>query len=422
MRILADLHIHSKFSRACSQNLTPKNLAIWAAKKGINVLGTGDFTHLGWLEMLKDELIEKRPGLYGLKTQEFTGVNFLLSVEVASIYKQGNKVRRVHNLIFAPNFESVDKLRAELERRGVNLKADGRPIFKINCEELLKIAKDINSAMEIVPAHVWTPHFGVFGSLSGFNNLWEAFGEMTKHILAVETGLSSDPEMNWRVNELQGMTLISNSDAHSLKKLGREANVFEISEADLSYSKIMEVIRNRRSEEFLYTVEFYPEEGKYFADGHRDCGFSCLPKQSLELLYCCPKCGKKMLSGVLGRVESLASHESGYKPGGAVNFRKLVPLEEILSEVLGVGSASKRVELKYNDMLQQYTEFEILLDLNRQALTELAGENTAEGIIRVREGKVLLTPGYDGEFGKVEIFSLEEKQRLIKKHKQTSLF
>lgn len=421
MKVIADLHIHSKYARACSRDLTPDNLGIWADKKGITVLGTGDFTHPQWMKELQEALIELEPGLYKLKS----GLNkakFLLSGELASIYKQGDKVRRVHNLVFAPNFLAADKLIQALEKRGVNLKSDGRPIMGVPCEELLKICKDADERIELIPAHVWTPHFGVFGSLSGFDSLEECYGSMTKYIFAIETGLSSDPKMNWQVPSLDNIALISNSDAHSLRKLGREANVFDIPETDLSYDAIMQVIREHNPESFLETLEFFPEEGKYHLDGHADCKFSCLPQETKKLGDLCPVCGKKLLRGVMYRVDDLGTREHGFHPKNAIPFRSIIPLEEIIADAFGVGSISKKVQAQYEAMVSQVPEFELLLNSNRVLLENLSSKVIAESIIRVRTGDVKLEGGYDGIFGKIQVYSAEERQKLLMKPKQRSLF
>ncbi|HEX3099700.1 MAG TPA: endonuclease Q family protein [Patescibacteria group bacterium] len=434
MKIIADLHIHSKYARACSRDLNPHNLAEWADKKGINVLGTGDFTHPMWLKELKEALVESEPGLYQLKGPgKKTAARFLLSGELASIYKQGDKVRRVHNLVYAPNFAAANRFIALLEKRKVNLKSDGRPIMGVPCEELLKICKEADENMELIPAHAWTPHFGVFGSLSGFDSLEEAFGSMAKHVFAIETGLSSDPKMNWQIPDLDNISLISNSDAHSLRKLGREANVFEIPEKALSYAEIMRVIRERKPSEFLNTIEFFPEEGKYHLDGHADCKFSCMPEETKRLGGLCPVCGKKLLRGVMYRVDELSASNSrgsknaprklGFTPPNAIPFKSIVPLEEIIAETFGLGSAaSKRVQAKYESMVLHVNEFELLLETPRAELIKLSSETIAESIMRVREGRLNLAGGYDGVFGKIQIYSAEEREKMLLKPKQTSLF
>lgn len=432
MRIIADLQIHSKYSRACSQDLNPKNIGLWADKKGIAVIGTGDFTHPKWLAELKEALQEVRPGLYQLRDKS-AKVFFMLTSEVSSIYKQGDKVRRVHNMIFAPNFEAVDKIIAGLEKTGANLNADGRPIMGVHCDDLVKIVKEASAEAEVIPAHAWTPHFGVFGSLSGFNSVEEAFGDQAKYIRAIETGLSSDPQMNWQISGLDKYSLTSNSDAHSLRKIGREANVFEVDENKLSYSEIIRILYSKDSKEFLFTIEFFPEEGKYHLDGHRDCKFSCLPTQTKKLNGICPVCGKKLLVGVLNRVDALADREWGFIPPRVVTFKNVIPLEEIIADVLDVGTQSRKVLAMYERMVGQtigkigesenrITEFQILLDLNEDQITKISSPEIAKAIIRVREGNVHIEGGYDGVFGKVHIFSDEERSKVFKKVKQSSLF
>lgn len=412
MRIIADLQIHSKYSRACSQDLNPKNIGLWSDKKGINVIGTGDFTHPKWFLELKENLVETRPGLYQLKDKSARAY-FMCTAEVSSIYKQGDKVRRVHNMIFAPNFQAVEKIREGLEKRGANLKSDGRPIMGIKCPDLVKIVKEADEQAEVIPAHAWTPHFGVFGSLSGFNSLEEAFGDQTKYIKAIETGLSSDPKMNWQISKLDNYALTSNSDAHSLRKLGREANVFEIAEEKLSYSEIISSLYSQNPKNFLYTIEFFPEEGKYHLDGHADCKFSCEPGKTKKLKGLCPICGKKLLVGVLSRVEDLADREYGFKPGSAIPFKSIIPLEEIIAETFSVGVLSKKVSGMYEQMVDKNSEFEILLDLNGEEIEKLSNAAVSEAVLGVREGRVNVECGYDGIFGKIHILSKSLKNKQV---------
>lgn len=421
MAIILDFHIHSKYARACSRDLIPANLALWADKKGINVLGTGDFVHPGWLKELKDHLQESKSGLFKLKNSD-TNSLFILTAELASIYKQGDKVRRVHNLVFAPSFEAVDKLVALLEQRGVNLKSDGRPIMGVPCDELVRICKTADQRIEVVPAHAWTPHFGVFGSLSGFDSLEEAFKQEVKYIFAIETGLSSDPKMNWQVSGLDAVALISNSDAHSLRKLGREANVFQIDSKQLSFDEIIRVLKEKNKQEFLNTIEFFPEEGKYHLDGHASCKFSCEPKQTKKLGGICPVCKKKLLRGVMARVDDLGQRKYGFVPKNSIPFKSIIPLEEIIADTLGVGPTSKKVQTQYEDLVGQIPEFEILLRTSSEELTKLAGPILTQSILRVREGRVQLAGGYDGVFGKIQIYSSEEREKLSLKPKQASLF
>ena len=419
MKIIADLQIHSKYSRACSQELTPPNIALWAQKKGIGIVGTGDFTHPKWLTELKENLEQVKPGLY--RCAQWSPL-FLLTAEVSSIYKQGDKVRRVHNMILAPNFEAVDRIIQGLESRGANLKADGRPIMGIHCDELVKIVKEASQDAEIIPAHAWTPHFGLFGSLSGFDSIEEAFGDQSKHIFAIETGLSSDPKMNWQISKLDNISLVSNSDAHSLRKIGREANVFEVYPKKLSYAEIIRIIKDKNPKEFLYTIEFFPEEGKYHLDGHRDCKFSCDPVKTKKLKGICPVCGKKLLVGVLNRVDGLADREWGFIPKRSIPFKNVIPLEEVIAETFDVGSGSKKVLEMYEKMVAKETEFNILLDLPEDKISAISNPSIAQAIIRVREGNVHIEGGYDGLFGKIHIFDEAEKEKILKKPKQPGLF
>ena len=421
MRVIADLQIHSKYSRACSQDLTPGNIGLWADKKGVQVIGTGDFTHPKWLLELKESLEEVKPGLYKLRGGSAEAF-FILTSEVSSIYKQGTKVRRVHNMIFAPSFEAVDRIIAGLTSAGANLKADGRPIMGIHCDDLVKIVKEASPNAEVVPAHAWTPHFGVFGSLSGFNSIDEAFGDQSKYIRAIETGLSSDPKMNWQISALDKYALTSNSDAHSLRKIGREANVFEIDEAKLSYNEIISALYSKDPSRFLYTIEFFPEEGKYHLDGHKDCKFSCLPEQTKKLNGICPVCGKKLLAGVLNRVDELADRNFGFIPERSVPFKSVIPLEEIIAETFEVGTGSKKVQAMYEQMVGLNTEFKILLDLDENQIREISTPELAQAIMRVRQGNVHIEGGYDGVFGKIHIFDEKERSQIFQKPKQKELF
>ena len=468
MRIIADLHIHSKYSRAVSRDMTPENLDIWAQKKVITVIGTGDFTHPRWLEELKEKLEPAEEGLYRLRkvpNQVFNNdsltrnesqkpqgaknlvwdfsTRFLLTVEIAVIYSKGGKVRRIHHLVFAPSFAAVDKINKKLSKIG-NLASDGRPILGLDSKELLKIVKDADAQAVLVPAHAWTPWFSVFGSMSGFDALEECFEELAPEIFAIETGLSSDPAMNWPVPALSGIALISNSDSHSLRKIGREANVFD---CEFSYQGIMDAIESRDQKKFLYTIEFFPEEGKYHVDGHRDQKHFQDPAITKQHGGRCAQCGAKVTVGVLSRVEELASKKvpnqvfnndsltrnESQKPQGAKNlvwdfskripYRSIVPLEEIIADICGVGVASKRVQSMYEATIAQFgSEFTFLLDMPIEKIIHYDAA-LAEAIRRVREGLVHLTPGYDGEYGKVGIFALEDRAGFIKiQEKQQGLF
>jgi uncharacterized protein (TIGR00375 family) len=403
MKLYADLHIHSRYSRACSPELVPENLALWGKRKGIRILGTGDFTHPGWQEMLDQSLEEKYPGLYGLKNN-LSDTLFVYQTEIASIYKQGEKVRRVHNLIFAPNRQAATGINTALERLGCNLKSDGRPIIGVHNADLVKLIKDVDPNCELIPAHIWTPHFGAFGSMSGFDSLEEGYGSEYKLIWAVETGISSDPPMAWRVGALDGIRLISNSDPHSLRRLGREANVLELEPKDFSYQGLMQALKGHGPGQLQHTVEFFPEEGRYHFDGHDACGFSCSPTESRRLKSLCPICGKKLTLGTLHRVDALASQLSGSEATvDRVPYKHTLQLEEVIASSLGVGSSSKKVQTLYMQVTDQRPEFEILFDLSESELSALLGPSIGQDLMRVRRGQVKLEPGFDGRYGKVSI-------------------
>lgn len=415
-RYIADLHIHSKYSRACSKDLEIPKINEWAKIKGIDIVGTGDFTHPLWFKHLKENLAECKPGLFKFKGDN-NSVYFMLTAELSCIYKQGDKVRRLHICIFAPDFKTVEKINEALEKRGVNLKSDGRPIMGLHADELAKIVLDINEKVLVIPAHAWTPWFSVFGSYSGFDNLQACFGEMTKYIYSIETGLSSDPMMNWRLSALDNITLISNSDAHSPANLGREANVFEISENKLSYDEIYRIIKEKDKKRFLYTIEFFPEEGKYHFDGHRDCKVQLKPEQSKKNKGICPVCKKPLTIGVLNRVYQLADRKEGFKPD-TIGYKSLVPLQEIISDVLGQGKLTKKVDSIYRDLIAKGgSEFKILLDLSFEELRNFALPEIVYAIKNVREGKLEISPGFDGVYGVVKVF----KEDVLKKPMQKSL-
>jgi uncharacterized protein (TIGR00375 family) len=420
MKFFADFHIHSKFSRATSRDMDLEHLNKWAKIKGIKVLGTGDFTHPVWLENLKEKLEPaesglfklKKPSLYSLAKGESANeeTRFILTSEISCIYTKGGKVRKIHIIVFSPSFEVCEKINVQLGWIG-NLKADGRPILGLDAKELTKIVLGVSADCLIVPAHVWTPWFSIFGSKSGFDSIEECFEEYSKYIYAGETGLSSNPAMNWRLSSLDKIALISNSDAHSPKKIGREANVFD---TEVDYFKIIEAIKSKNPSKFLYTIEFFPEEGKYHYDGHRLCGVRTSPEESKKYNNVCPACGKPLTVGVLSRVEELADRPEGFKPAGAVPFKSVVPLEEIIADVLGLLPGAKQVLKEYQNLTEKFSnEFEVLLNASPQALNQAATPDIAEGIIRAREGKVAVEPGYDGVYGKIRIFSHAEKKELL---------
>jgi len=394
MRVIADLHIHSRFSRATSKTLTIANLEKYARIKGVNLIGTGDFTHPSWLNELKKELKEK-DGI--LKTK--TGFNFILQAEISNIYSQDGKLRKIHNVILAKNFAVVEQINELLSKKG-KLASDGRPIFgSYSCIELVDDLMAIDKDIEIIPAHVWTPWFAIFGSMSGFNSVEECFEDKAKYIHALETGMSSDPAMNWRLSRLDKFTLISNSDLHSYWpwRIGREANVFELKE--VTYENVINAIRTRKN--FLFTIEVDPGYGKYHYDGHRACSVCMSPAESVKNKDICPKCGRKLTIGVAHRIEELADRKEGFVPKDAVPFKSLIPLSEIIAKLIGCASLStQKVWVEYYRLVREgKTELDILLETPLDELKKLTDEKIAEAIIANREGKIKIQPGYDGEYG-----------------------
>lgn len=408
MQYIVDFHIHSKYSRAVSKLMDLEHINETAKRKGIQIIATSDFTHPAWFLDMQKKLVSQGNGLYKLKNSR-TGTNFILSTELSCIYKKNDKCRRIHIVVLAPSLKAVEKLNKKLDPK-FNLKSDGRPILGIDVKELTKIILDIDEKFMVIPAHIWTPWFALFGSKSGFDSIEECFEELSKHIFAYETGLSSDPPMNWRVKNLDRLTLISNSDAHSLDNLGREANVFEFDK--LSYDEIYQTLKNKDKKKLLYTIEFFPQEGKYHFDGHRACNINFSPKETRKHKNICPKCGRALTVGVLNRVEELADREEGKRPKNAIDFKSLVPLKEIISQILGVGVKSKAVAREYENLIKnENSDFDILLNLSKKELNEITLPEISEAIINVRKGNVRIEPGYDGEYGKVEV--LFEKNKKI---------
>lgn len=420
MRIIADFHLHSKFSRATSRDMVIDNISKWAKWKGINVIGTGDFTHPLWFSEIKNKLVDLGNGLFASK--EFPEIKFILTTEISCIYSQGEKVRKIHNVIFAPSLKTVGKINDRLSRIG-NLYSDGRPILGLSAHDLAKIILDIDPKCMIIPAHAWTPWFSIFGSKSGFDSIKECFGDLSKEIYAVETGLSSDPEMNWRLSQLDPISLISCSDAHSPANLGREATVFEVTDnTDISYALITQMIKDSRkiqlkslaqTSRLIYTVEFFPEEGKYHLDGHRLCNATRLnPAETRKYQGICPVCKKPLTVGVMNRVEELADRPEGYSPSGFPGSRHLVPLREIIAESLGVQKNSVKVQEEYQKMVYLFnSEFNILLDEPIENIAKNHSVKIAEGIRFMREGKVTKIPGYDGVYGIIKVFDAKNKEK-----------
>ena len=399
MRLVADLHIHSRYSRACSQEMGIATLAHWAKVKGVNVIGTGDFTHPLYFAELKAKLEMTDGGLLRLKGDREEPY-FIPTVEVTNIYHQAGRLRKIHTLLIAPSLEAAEKINRSLRSRG-NLSADGRPTFTFPAKDLVKLTLDVSPDCFVVPAHAWTPWFSVFGSNSGFDSLEECFEEETENIYAIETGLSSDPAMNWRVSALDRIALISNSDAHSPRKIAREANVFNCAPA---YKEIVAAIKSHDPKRFLFTIEFFPEEGKYHYDGHRKCGVAWSPAETRRHQGLCPVCGAKVTVGVMHRVEALADREDGYMSQGAVPAKHLVPLEEILADALRAKPGTKTVEREYERLTGLLgSELKILLDVEEEGLKKNCQPNVWERILRVRRGEVKVEPGYDGLYGKISL-------------------
>ena len=393
---------------ATSKEGTPENLDFWARKKGISLIGTGDFTHPVWREELKERLVSEGNGLYRLRdayvkeeSRKFPGegTRFVVSGEISSIYKKNGKTRKVHNVILLPGLEAADAMAQRLEKIG-NIHSDGRPILGLDSHDLLEMMLDVCPEGILIPAHIWTPHFSVLGAKSGFDSVEECFEELAPYIHALETGLSSDPAMNWRISKLDRYQLVSNSDAHSPSKLGREANLLDI---DCSYEGLYRAIQT--GEGLEGTVEFFPEEGKYHFDGHRKCGVSLSPVEAERLGGICPVCGKKLTMGVDHRVEQLADRAEGFVKKDGKKYESLVPLPEVISTCMGYSAASKKVQGCFEQMIQTLgTEFDILRNVPSEDIKSCAGERIAEGIENVRTGNVKRIPGYDGEYGKIELF------------------
>jgi len=398
MRYIADLHIHSHYSIATSKELKPEFLDKWARLKGIQVVGTGDCIHPGYFADLKETLHPHGNGLFHLKGQP-SSTKFILTTEISSIYKKNGRVRKVHNVCFFPDFKSAEKVQSRLDEIG-NIRSDGRPILGLDSKDLLEIVLESGPMSFVVPAHIWTPWFSVLGAKSGFDSIEECYEDLSEEIFALETGLSSDPPMNRLCSMLDRFRLISNSDAHSPSKLGREANMFD---AELSYKGIYDALKYDNG--FLGTIEFFPQEGKYHYDGHRKCGVSLDPYMSKEQEGICPVCGKTLTMGVATRVVQLADRD---KPDnyGKQKFYSVTPLVEIIAEHMNVkGTSAKKVQSEYMRLMTSIgPEFDILLFADIDKIKQEAGEEFSEGIRRLREGNVSIMSGYDGEFGQIKVF------------------
>jgi len=421
MSFIADLHIHSYLSRATSPACRLEELAAWANIKGIDLIGTGDFTHPKWISEIKRNLTPSEPGFFKLKKPHKLKINdeidshtgnarFVLSCEISSIYKKNGKTRKIHNIVFAPDIPVAEKISSRLSRIG-NIKSDGRPILGLDAKDLLAIVLEASPDAHVVPAHIWTPWFSLFGSKSGFDHLEECFEDLSSHIFALETGLSSDPSMNWLISHLDKYSLISNSDAHSPGKLGREANLFD---CPFDYYSMFNSLKTKKG--FLGTVEFYPEEGKYHLDGHRKCNLVLKPKETKKHKGICPVCQKPLTIGVLNRVVELSDREKPKKPEQAGDFRSLIPLSEVIAETVGTRPQSKKVALEYFRLIKTYgSEFDVLLHAPEDSFESDINPHLGLAIRRMRQGHVVKQPGYDGEFGVIKVFSEKERSKMLKK-------
>ena len=417
MKFVADLHIHSKFSRATSRDMTLDTLAYWAKVKGISLLATGDFTHPEWLFLIKEKLEPRGDGIFRLKNPlpqsndylkniSFSpdDVSFILSTEISFIYSKKEKVRKIHILLLAPDLESVDKINSKLSGLG-NLRSDGRPILGLDAKQFVKIIADLCPNCVVIPAHIWTPWFSLFGANSGFDAIEECFEEMTPFIFALETGLSSDPGMNFRLSCLDKYTLVSNSDAHSPSKIGREANLFK---TEFSYSGLVDALKKRDPEKFLYTIEFYPEEGKYHYDGHRKCGVIFSPKETIQNKFLCPQCGRKLTVGVMHRINELSDRPEGSTSPNRIPFKNFIPFNEIIAESIEKTVDCKSVQDIYFRFINEFeNELTILNDVPVSELSRINPERISQGIDLMRRGAVKIVPGHDGCFGKINLFDKE---------------
>jgi uncharacterized protein (TIGR00375 family) len=417
MKFIADLHIHSKFSRATSREMTFDNLAYWAKIKGISLVASSDFTHPEWFFLTKEKLEPAGNGFFRLKhilppangylksiSVKPDDILFILSTEISFIYSKKGKVRKIHILLLAPDFESVEKINSRLSGLG-NLRSDGRPILGLDAKQFVHIVADLCPRCLVIPSHIWTPWFSLFGSNSGFDAIEECFEEMTPFIFALETGLSSDPPMNWRLSALDRYALVSNSDAHSPSRLGREANVFD---TDFSYKGLVDALRSKNPDRFLHTIEFFPEEGKYHYDGHRKCGVVFSPRESLLHKDICPKCGKKLTIGVMHRVEELADREEGARPPLKVPYKNLIPLNEVIAAAIEKTPECQSVWDIYFRLVHEFgNEHAILTETPIPDLARFQPERISQGIARMRKGAVRIAPGHDGFYGQINLFEKE---------------
>ena len=433
MDYIADLHFHSKYSRAVSRDMTLPTISLWGKKKGIDILSTTDWTHPLWFREIKEHLEESSEGLYKLKSVKESAL-FILSTEISSIYSQGGKVRRIHNLIFAPNLEVAEKINKEFVKRGTNLSSDGRPITGLTSIQVMELIKSVDKNTFLIPCHAWTPWFSLYGSNSGFDSIEEAYGKYKDEIYAVETGLSSDPFMNWQIKELENRSIVSFSDAHSPIKLGREATVFTSKSNKISYGDIIKAFKKDKTADLKisYTIEFYPEEGKYHYSGHRNCKIIQSPEETKKNGFICPVCKRPLTLGVMHRVEVLAkkgsdlTKETSKHNSNGIKwildpakkhppFIKLVPLIEVVAEGLSSTVSSMKTKDLYERLCQEFgSEFNCLLKATKEDVARIAGEKVAEGLSKARKGEIMIRPGFDGEYGVVKIWDEDEKEAASK--------
>lgn len=407
---IVDLHIHSHYSRATSKQLNIADIARYAAIKGVDIIATGDITHPGWLKEIEEQVEEDGTGFLRL-TNATNPTRLALCGEISNIYKKNGVTRRLHTVICVSSLAATHRLQKILSDRGFNITSDGRPILGCDVQELAKIALEADERALIIPGHIWTPWFSMFGSKSGFNSMEECWGEMRPYIYAIETGLSSDPAMNWRVSNLNNVTILSNSDAHSPQKIGREANVFDWGEQTPTYELLYNSIKNRKNLKF--TIEFYPEEGKYHFDGHKKCGVVFDPATTAKHKGICPRCGLKLVVGVMNRVEQLADQKAADSSNQKIPFKNIIPLPEVIAEAFAMGPASKKVQKEYNKLISALGgEFHILLDAPLESIRAAATPIVATAIERTRTGNVHISPGYDGVYGKINIFTPDERAQL----------
>ncbi len=427
MQYVTDLHLHSRYSRAVSPNMNLQTMQQHALEKGLDILSTSDWTHPLWFKEIQRLLEEKYEGVYALKGGASKKETlFVLATEIASIYKQGDKLRRIHNLVFAPNLTVAEAIGKELLKRGSNLSADGRPIIGLSSKQLLQLILEVDEDTMLIPCHVWTPHFGLYGSASGFDSIEESFGDLSKYIYGIETGLSSDPEMNWQIKELEGRSILSFSDAHSAPKMGREATVVEMSEP--AYPNLMQAFKRKggKDNRVVYTIEFYPEEGKYHFSGHRNCNIVFGPEEIKAKGTACPVCKRNLTEGVVNRVNQLADTESGvavkhneyglkwYTDGTKKHppYVKLVPLLEIVAEAMEATVMSQKVRETYSNLCHKFgSELTVILKTPIDHISSLVGEPIAHAVEKVRVGDITIDPGYDGVYGKVTIARRQEEKK-----------